>query len=127
MQEITLSYLRDIHRVSLPKSTSLVHNLFFIVLWHSISFYVVFIFAVIFIFVRPSKGALGQLELPRQHSDSGGRKQTALGDPNQWRTSTTGGVDEGREGELQPLYTKKIFVKKKQNTEVSSVFASGHS
>lgn len=53
------------------------------------------------IFCRPTEGAPGQLELPRQHGDNCGRNQTSLGDPHQWRTSTQGGVDEGRKGELQ--------------------------
>lgn len=49
-------------------------------------------------FFRPAEGPFGELELPRQHSDNCGGKQTSPGDPHQWRTGPQGGVDEGREG-----------------------------
>lgn len=52
------------------------------------------------VFYRSTKGAFGKLELPRQHSHYSGREQATSGDPDQWRTSTQSGVDEGRKGRL---------------------------
>lgn len=104
MQEITLLYLRDIHRVSLPNFTLLVFKqfagkkktrfFFFFLISIPKSF---FIYGV---FYRSTKGAFGKLELPRQHSHYSGREQATSGDPDQWRTSTQSGVDEGRKGRL---------------------------
>lgn len=62
------------------------------------------------VFYRSTKSAFGKLELPRQHSHYSGREQATSGGPNQWRTSTQSGVDEGRKGRLSFFLIKRKII-----------------
>lgn len=82
-----------IHIIGIQKRSDIATNLVSLHHNHNNNMIMMFLY-------RPTKGTSGQLELPRQHSYNCGRKQTTTGDPHQWRTSTQGGVDERRKGEI---------------------------